>query len=159
MNFNLPGLFVNRSLLLLISGVFFCLNSNGQLVDKTVQSIERNDIDKTPTLITFTPAAQWKSDQAEEIFKKYLGIDGVDVTMKLRYNTTTKSNVTAKRYDLFYKGMKVEYGSYTLTIKNGLVTFITGNMYNIDKTTPATPAINAHVGGSIGRTADKRHDP
>ncbi len=143
MSLNMTGIFVKRKLLLSFLGLFFCATTYSQQVDKTVQTIERNEIDNTPTLITFTTTANWKDDMAQEIFKKYLGVDGIDITMKLNYSTTTKSKVTAKRYNLFYKDMKVEYGSYTLTCKNGLVTFITGNFYNIDKTAPTTPAITA----------------
>ena len=113
--------------------------------DNTVLSIERNSMDNTPSSISFSPSAGWKAGQAQEIFKRYLGMDGTNTTMQLKYSTTTKSNVTAERYTMFYKGIKVEYGTYALTIKNGQVLFATGNYYNTDLDIPATPAITEGV--------------
>ncbi len=109
--------------------------------DASILSMERNKTDNTPTLISFSPSAGWTKGQEQDIFKKYLGIDGVNTTMQLVYATTTKMNATSSRYAEYYKGIKIEYGSFTLTEKNGLIHFISGNFYNPTTDIPATPVV------------------
>ena len=109
--------------------------------DNTILAIERNKTDNTPVLISFSQNANWKPAQAQDIFKQYLGIS-TDITMQLQYSTTTKMDVTSDRYAEYYKGIKVEYGSFTLMSKDGRVNAISGNYYNIDNATPAIPAIS-----------------
>lgn len=116
------------------------LSAFGQRQDK-VQSITKDAIDQTPTMITFAPGAEWKDDQASELFSQYLGIDGVDNTMVQAYSTTTKNGVTTKRYNQYYKGVRVAYANYTLTSKNGLVNFMTGNFYKTDRSLNMVPAM------------------
>jgi Zn-dependent metalloprotease/uncharacterized protein YjdB len=130
-----------KSFLFFVIALFSAANVIGQQADKTIFSIERNKYDNSPTTITFTQATGWHDDQAQEIFKKYLGVDGIDNTMVPVYSTTTKSGVTAKRYNQYYKGVMVEYASYSMTSKNSFVDFITGNFYNIDKPISTSPAI------------------
>ena len=133
----------NAALAIFASCSLLGINAQAQQksVDNSIISMERNNVDNTPKIIRFSPSAGWKAGQAQEIFKKYLGMDGVNTTMQLKYSTTTKSNVTAERYSEVFKGVPVEYGGYTLTIKNGKVEFITGNYYDMDANIPATPQI------------------
>ncbi len=112
-----------------------------QKADNTIQSIERNKTDNTPTSIRFAAGANWRMDQAQEIFKKYLNIDGVDNTMVLKYTTNSKNNVTAQRYQQFYKGLQVEFATYSLTIKDGIVAFITGNTFDFKTSLNEVPAL------------------
>jgi Zn-dependent metalloprotease len=100
--------------------------------DPTIQTIERNKTDNTPTSIFFSPATKWSEDQAQDIFQKYFGLEGADNTMVLTSTTKTKAGITAKRYYQYYKGIKVEYGTVTLTCKDGRVSFVTGNYYRTD---------------------------
>ncbi len=110
--------------------------------DKSILSIDRNKVDNTPTSIFFSPATNWGEDQAQDIFRKYLGLNGPDNVIVLANTTKTKSNITTKRYYQYFKGIKTEYGSVTLTCKEGRVSFITGNFYNADKGLSANPAIS-----------------
>ena len=100
--------------------------------DKTILSIEKNKVDNSPVSITFSQNANWKASQAQEIFRKYLGIDGVDTKMQLLYSTTTKMKITSDRYTEYYKGIKITAGSFTLMSKDGRVGFMTGNYYSVD---------------------------
>src|SRR5262245_41058940 len=111
------------------------LNSWGQQrksEDNSVLSIQRNKTDNTPVTISFSQPSKWRMDQAQAIFAKYLALEGNNNKMVLKNSTTTKMKVTTDRYTQYYKGVKVEYGAYTLTGKDGLVSFITGNGYNIN---------------------------
>ena len=120
------------------SGVFA---QQGQ--DNTILSIERNKVDNTPISILFTATTNWGDDQAQELFAKYLGVAG-DVSMRQQYSTTNKTGVTAKRYYEYYKGIKLEYASYSLSCKSGRVSFMTGNYYHIDGSTPSVASISEH---------------
>ncbi len=108
----------------------------------SVLPTERNKADNSITSITFTSDTKWREDQANEVFNKYLGIDGIDNKMVLTYRTTTKSDVTAIRYHQYYKGIKAEFGTYSLTVKNGIITFITGNYYDFSSNPATTPSIS-----------------
>ncbi len=111
--------------------------------DKTILSIEKNKVDNSPVSITFSQNANWKASQAQEIFRKYLGIDGVDTKMQLLYSTTTKMKITSDRYTEYYKGIKITAGSFTLMSKDGRVGFMTGNYYSVDNSVSTVPAISA----------------
>jgi Zn-dependent metalloprotease len=125
--------------------VCFFINTIAYAQQKTsdpgVQSIERNKIDNTPASIYFSPAANWSTDQAGELFSKYLGISGNDNAMILTSTNRTRNNIGVKRYYQYYKGVKVEYGSVALTCKEGRVSFLTGNIYNPDPALSPVPAI------------------
>ncbi len=118
------------------------VSAQQKATDNTTLSIERNS-DNTPSSITFSPSAGWRKGQEQEIFKKYLGVDGVNTTMQLQYSTTTKMGVTASRYAEYYKGIKVAYGSFSLTEKNGLIHFISGNHYSTDGLSTTTAITEA----------------
>jgi Zn-dependent metalloprotease len=110
-------------------------------VDNTIQSIERNKFDHTTKSATFSPSAGWKKGEANEIFKKYLGLDGVTNKMVLKNSTTTKNGITIERYTQYYKSIKVEHGDYTLTTKGGIVRFINGNVYKADNSLSTAPGL------------------
>jgi Zn-dependent metalloprotease/uncharacterized protein YjdB len=134
-----------KSFLLFVIALIIGSNVIAQQRDNTISSMERNKLDGSITSITFSSLANWREDQALEIFNKYLGIDGIDNTMVRDYSTTTKSMVTTQRYHQFYKGIKAEYSTYTLTSKNGKVTFITGNYYDFSSNPSTVAAVTETV--------------
>ncbi len=134
---------VSRIFLFGVIALLITANAHAQQTDATIASMTRNKKDNSPTSIYFKAGAGWRDNQALEIFSKYLGVDGKVSTMVEVYSTTTKRGVTAKRYNQYFKGVKVAYGSYSLTSKNGVVTFITGNFYNIDKSYSVSPSLTA----------------
>ena len=133
------------SRILILSATIFLVGHSAmaqqKTADRTILSIERNKVDQTPTVITFSPSAGWKKGQDLEVLKKYLGFDAANTRMELAYATTTKMNVTTSRYNQYYKGIKVEYGSFTTTEKDGFIHFISGNYYAVSADIPAVPAI------------------
>ena len=112
--------------------------------DKAVQMIERNKTDNTPKSIIFSSETSLKDDAAAtaKLFEQYLGVDGINNTMKQSYRTTTKSGVTTTRYNQYYKGIPVAYGSYTLTSRNGTVSFMAGNYYNVGFGVSTVPTVS-----------------
>jgi bacillolysin len=121
------------------------LNAQQANADRSVLSMERNKVDGTPSIIQFSADAHWKAGQEQEIFSKYLGVDGVNTHMVRTYRTTTKANVTTSRYYEYYKGVKFEYGSFTVTEKDGLIHFASGNYYNTSGNPSATPTVAESV--------------
>ncbi|MCD6011822.1 MAG: C-terminal target protein [Flavipsychrobacter sp.] len=115
---------------------FLCVSVYGQ------SSKKNKNPDAAPRSIYFDNGVSWREDQAQELFKEYLDIDGLIHTMELVSSTTTKNGITVKRYNQYFKGVKVMHGTYTLTCKNGMVAFITGNFYKIESPTATTPTIN-----------------
>ena len=144
MRFSTRSIAGSRMLLLSACAFLLSVSANAQQknTDRSILSIERNKTDNTPVSITFAPGTNWKPTQQQDIFKKYLGVDGAQTTMVLQYSTTTKMNVTSDRYIQYIKGIRTEYGTYTLMSKNGRVDFITGNYYTPDNSLSATPSVS-----------------
>jgi len=118
-----------------------------QANDKDVLSMERNTSDNTPKFISFSSSANLRLDQPEVIFRRYLGIDGSsEVEMKLRQTTTTKAGVTTQRFDEYYRGLKVAYGSFTISGKDGKASFMAGSFFNPSSSLSATPAMSEGEG-------------
>jgi Zn-dependent metalloprotease len=110
--------------------------------DNAVVSEVRNKVDNTPTSISFSASAGLRQDQAQQILSKYLQYSpGGDIDMRFRNTITTKTNITTQRFDEYYKGVKVAYGGFTLTGKDGVVGFMTGNFYKPVGDPTATPGI------------------
>lgn len=133
--------FLLRSAFLLCVSGFGFQASRAQQAGASVEFIERNNIDNTAKSIRFVPKAQLRADNANELFKAYLGIDGKDNLMVPKHNTTGKTGMTAMRFTQFYKGIKVEYGGVTLSVKNGLVRFLTSNYYTFSNNPSTVPSI------------------
>lgn len=140
MVFSTKKFFFRSAFLLCVSGFGFQA-SQAQQVGASIEFIERNNIDQTAKSIRFAPKAQLLADNANELFKEYLGIDGNDNLMVPKHNTTGKTGMTAMRFTQFYKGIKVEYGGATLSVKNGLVRFLTSNYYTFSNNPSTVPSI------------------
>ncbi len=108
---------------------------------REVTSVVKNERDNTPKSIRFSDYANYRKDDAQTIFKKYLGVNGDDNKMVYSKTTSTKTPLTHYKYDQWFKGLKVSYASYTLTIKDGIVRFMTGNFYNTNNSASPIPAI------------------
>lgn len=130
---------VRRKFLFSVIALLIAAAPHAQQTDATIASAAQEQKDNSLTSVYFKSGAGWRDDQAQEIFSKYLGVDGQVSTMVEAYSASTKRGVTAKRYNQYFKGVKVAYGSYSLTSRNGMVTFITGNFYNIDKSYTVSP--------------------
>ncbi len=127
--------------LLSVSLFAFRANAQQKKADNTILYSEKNNKDNTYKLISFAPNIEWKESNNKEIFKKYLGINGVENKMLFSNSTTTKQKITTSRYNQFYKGIKIDFASFTLNSKNGIVNFISGNYYMPDNTLSTTPVL------------------
>lgn len=145
----------------------FCLSASsyGQVNDKDVISVERNAGDNSPKFISFSPSADLSLDRPDAIFRRYLGIAGSgDIDMRLRQTTTTKAGVTTMRFDEYYRGLKVVYGSYTISGKDGKASFMAGSFFSPSSGLSTTPGLTEAEGLSaalafVGAEQYKWQDP
>jgi Zn-dependent metalloprotease len=102
----------------------------GQVAQSAVLSQTRNTVDNTPTSITFGSEVGFQMAKPDVVFSGMLDISqGGPISMRLKNSITTKAGITTDRYDEYYKGIKVAHGGYTLTGRDGKVSFMTGNYY------------------------------
>lgn len=111
-------------------------NENGS----NVRSIERNKKDNTATQIDFKEGILHPQD-AQQIFEKYAGINDASDKLQLLSSTKTKQGTVVDRYAQYYKGIKVDRSSFTLTSKNNNVSFLVANIYNVPTGSSTTPGI------------------
>ena len=98
-------------------------------------------------MVYFNESTAFKESDAQSLFTKYLSLrGGADELRESKRETTDDIAVT--RYYQYFKGVRVEQGSYTVTSKNGRVAFIMGDFFNVDAAASVTPSIteaNARV--------------
>jgi len=112
-------------------------NGNGS----SVLSIERNKKDNTPKQIDFSGTANLHRKDAQKIFELYSGVKDEAVKLQLISTTATKQSTVVDRYAEYYKGIKVDRSSFTLTSKDDKVSFLVSNIYNVPKGSSTLPGI------------------
>ncbi len=113
-----------------------------QKADSKISSIEKNKRDNTPKSVVFSASASYHPDDAPMLFSKYLGIKGSENKMVLASTTKTKTKLAHYKYDQWFKGLKVSFASYTLTSKDNIVHFMTGNVYKTNSAASTTPCLS-----------------
>jgi Zn-dependent metalloprotease len=107
------------------------VTANAQQSHNGVQGLTKNSIDNTPTSVIFRPESGFRMSRADEVFASVLGMPRSGKTsMQLKQSITTKAGVTTDRYEEYYKGIKIAHGGYTLTGRDGAVSYMTGNYYH-----------------------------
>ena len=134
------GLFSVVAILILSSHTAAFAQNGSKRAD--IVSSETNSVDGTFTSIKFPVGVKWTTDQAQEMFASYLGIDGKENKMAFERATTTKQGTVVHKYVQYYKGVKVALSSVKVMSKGGEVSFVTGNYYKPGKAQSATPAIS-----------------
>ncbi len=137
---------ISRAMLLLFAVSCFphAYVSAQHTSDRSVSATLKNNRDNTPRSIRFSESPGYHAADAQAIFTKYLGVNGSDNRMVFANTTKTKSSLTHYKYEQWYKGIKISYASYTLTVKDNIVRFMTGNVYKTENAGPAVPALSEH---------------
>jgi bacillolysin len=107
----------------------FAFSAFAQETEKHVKLKELN-ANGIPSLISFEENSNIKNSNATQIFKDQLG---------LKQNQSLNSIKTEiddlgfnhEKYQLFHKGIKVEFATYSIHSKQGKVTAMSGEFYNI----------------------------
>jgi len=90
-----------------------------------------------PTLIVFNKSSNYNLNQSKQILKEQLNLSQHDDFKKLR-SENDKIGYTHEKNQQYYKGVKVEFGTYTLHSKKGNVESMSGEFYETNnvKITP-----------------------
>ncbi|WP_299699547.1 M4 family metallopeptidase [uncultured Pontibacter sp.] len=98
---------------------------------KIKQRIEASN--GTPAFIEFdNKGAAHRSDQATQVLRSYLNLSPED-ELKPGKSETDEMGFTHQRYTQYYRGTKVEYGTYTVHSKNGVIQSINGELKKIER--------------------------
>jgi bacillolysin len=117
------GLFVIVSLL--------TATSYAQEGDKNVKQ-KLTDEKGNPTLITFTKNTTYKSSDFEQVFKEQLNLKNNSSYQKIA-TENDRSGFVHEKFQLFHNGVKVEFATYTLHSKNGILISMSGESYPLEK--------------------------
>ena len=105
-----------------------------------VHIIERNKRDNTPASIVFESAA-YKSADASAVLKQYLE-PGANDELRFRVADKATADIRIERYDQYYKGIKVEHGNYIIALKNGTMSYMSGNFYRTANNMVSNPVVD-----------------
>lgn len=107
---------------ILVTGLLFCFHANAQ---KTP-----NAEDTPPKFVKFDGTKgnnkSFTLNQTQQVFKTYLHLsdkDGLKKQQLFRDNL----GYTHEKYQQYYQGIKVEYSTYTIHAKNGILTSMNGD--------------------------------
>ena len=81
-----------------------------------------------PTLIVFSKSSNYNLNQSKQILKEQLNLSQYDDFKKLR-SENDKIGYVHEKHQQYHKGVKVEFGTYTLHSKKGNVKSISGEFY------------------------------
>ena len=111
-----------------------------QETDKHVKQKEVNS-NGIPNLITFKENSNIKNSNSTQIFKDQLGLKA---QQSLNSISTEIDDLgfNHEKFQLFHKGVKVEFATYSIHSKQGKVTSMSGEFYNIPDVSNA-PQISA----------------
>ena len=117
--------------------------AQGKLIetqDPAVARMEGNRKTAAPFSVLFKNEASYKEQEAQSLFSTYLSLrTGTD---ELRLKTRDVSDgISFTRFHQYFKGIKVEHGTYGVSAKNEKVSFITGDFYTVPDNTNTQPAI------------------
>ena len=121
----------------------FALSSFAQETDKNVnqKNLGENGL---PNLITFKENTVYKSSDFKKIFQDQLGLKQNESFSKIK-TESDGDGFTHEKFQLFHQGLKVEFATYMMHSKNGKLSSMSGEFYNIGelKTTPAISSEDA----------------
>lgn len=83
-----------------------------------------------PAFVEFHQGAGGNSGQVREILNNYLELSSEDELREIKAETDG-AGFTHKRFQQYYRGVKVEYGTYYVHTKNGVIRSINGELKNI----------------------------
>lgn len=109
---------LNFIILLFITNVAVFAQTLNTIKKTTNQTIQHADIETSKTI------------QADVVFYNLLGLH-TDNKFVLQHTNIDKSGIKHDRYQQYYRGIRVEGGTYTLHGQNGKYKHISGNFENI----------------------------
>ena len=126
---------VGLATLTLFSFVTFAQETNKHVKQKELNS---NGI---PSLITFNESSNIKNSDVTQIFRDQLGLK-TQQSLNSIFNEIDELGFNHEKFQLFHKGVKVEFATYSLHSKQGKVMSMSGEFYNFGEVS-TTPQISA----------------
>ena len=123
----------------------FSFTAFAQETDKNVKLKEVNS-NGIPGLITFNENSNFKSSNSTQIFQDQLGLKQ-NQTLNSIKSEIDELGFKHEKFQLFHKGVKVEFATYSIHSRQGKVTTMSGEFYNIAdiSTTPQISAQDAFI--------------
>jgi bacillolysin len=134
----------------------FSLSSFAQETDKRV-SQKMTGENGLPSLVTFSDKSVYKNSDFQQVFKDQLGLKENQNFSRIK-SESDNSGFTHEKFQLYHKGIKVEFATYTLHSKNGNVSSMSGEFYNIGNvTTTASISAEAAFNIAVAHTGAKHY--
>ncbi len=134
---------VGLATLTLFSFVTFAQETNKHVKQKELNS---NGI---PSLITFNESSNIKNSDVTQIFRDQLGLK-TQQSLNSISNEIDELGFNHEKFQLFHKGVKVEFATYSLHSKQGKVMSMSGEFYNFGEVS-TTPQISAQDAFTIAK--------
>ncbi len=98
------------------------------------QSVEKRIDDRNgmPAFLKFKNEQNYRLSQVNDIFEIHLNLKQNE-SFVLQKDELDRIGIQHQKFQQYYKGIKVEYGTYTLHAKNGRVAMMTGEFKKIDE--------------------------
>lgn len=100
--------------------------------ESRISDYQLDDKRGTPSYIKFNDNVSYSIKETGELFSKFLPVrKGID-QLTMVQDDAPYGDMEIQRYQQYFKGIKVEHGSYTVTAKNDKVSFMSGEFYALD---------------------------
>lgn len=110
--------------------------------DKNVSQMEKNE-NGTATFISFKESSNYKNSDFQALFKSQLGLKQNQSFSKIK-SEVDNLGFTHEKFQLYHQGIKVEFATYNIHSKNGKVSVMNGEYYNIGSIN-VVPSISANL--------------
>jgi len=124
---------------LVLSVSLFAIDGSAQ---DSAKNVKQKVVDENgkPSLITFNENSTYKSTDSKKVLTEQLELKD-NSTFSIMNTESDKSGFSHEKFQLYHQGVKVEYATYSLHSKNGKITSMSGEYYDIQNTV-AIPTIS-----------------
>ena len=112
------------------------------IAQDSAKNVKQKVVDENgkPSLITFNENSTYKSTDSQKVLTEQLELKD-NSTFSTMKTESDKSGYAHEKFQLYHQGVKVEYATYSLHSKNGKLTSMSGEYYDI-KNESTTPSIS-----------------
>ncbi|MDG2432102.1 M4 family metallopeptidase [Flavobacterium sp.] len=127
---------------LIVSVSLFSIEGQAQDSEKNVKN-RIVDEHGEPSLILFNKQSTYKATDSQKVLQDQLKLKPSSKFSKLK-SESDKSGFNHEKFQLYHQGIKVEYATYSLHSKNGKLTSMSGEYYEI-KEAATTPTLSKEI--------------
>ena len=122
---------------------FMSIASYAQEGDKNVKQ-KVTDEKGNLSMITFSERSTYKVSDSREIFKNQFGLKEGSDFQKVK-TETDELGFTNEKFQLFHQGIKVEFATYSLHSKAGVLKSMNGEMYSLENVNTVAALSNSQA--------------